>query len=304
MSLAGAHRSLSSWRFSGQQRDFLAEFQRRIDFYGQVLDEKNQPIESALIYLSPLDNPLMSDSSDEKFKSSKYLVESDSRGCFYLTGMHGVDVYVEAEKVGYYRTKDSVATFEFAPASSTARLMPSKDKPAIFRLRKRGVGAALTYVEHERGRVPKDDTPVFVSLATGKKVSPDKGDFQIECWVNDEGTMPGEHYEWKCRISVPDGGLVERTDSFEFTAPESGYQNADEFYMPKLPEKRQWSDLGSKEYFVKTGKGQYARMRFEINVDRDAASTFYVLRSYLNPTGSRYLEYNKSQERPPIGSWR
>jgi hypothetical protein len=278
--------------YTPQERAYLAEFRHPIDFYGIALDENNKPIANASVKLSPLDNPAMYG------KDSVCWEKTGQDGRFSLTGAHGGDLFVRVEKEGYYDTSDSVATFGFNPLSSIDRPMPTKDKPAVLRLRKRGIGAALTSVEHARGRVPKDGKSVFVSLATGEKVPAEKGDFQVECWVNDGGTKPGEHYEWICRITVPNGGLVERSDPFGFMAPESGYQDADEFHMPKSPTSQQWSDIGKKEYFVKTGNGKFARMHFEIIINRDIP--FYVVESYLNPTGSRYLEYNKG---PAIGPW-
>lgn len=278
---------LSTWRLSGQQRAYLAEFKRRIDFYGQVLDENEKPIAGATIYLSPLDNPLWSDATDGgKYKDSQYWVESDSQGCFYLTGMHGAEVYVRAEKEGYYRTKDSNSSFR-EQRSEIRRLMPTKDKPAIFHLRKKGEGAALIYVEHAAFRTGKDWKPTYFSLSTGERTSADKGDIQIELWANKVEKY--QHYDWKCRISVPRGGLVERKDVFDFMAPEIGYQPFIEIYRSPV---KDWSTDARLEFFAKTGE-RYARFKLWI-ITRGGGSCI-LEDSYLNPSGSRYLEPNESK---------
>jgi Carboxypeptidase regulatory-like domain len=271
---------------------FIAEFKRPINFYGKVLDENWQPIAGANVELVPNDDP----TGREKY--SRYSTKTDAKGYFSMTGMHGIGINVDVSKEGYYRTEDSYAIFEHEHPSGRLRQIPSNPQdPALFFLRKKGEAAALIHAYERPRRVPKDGSPAEVSLTTGEKVS-SGGDFKIECWVSDQDGKP---YPWKCRLSVPRGGLIKRKSEFDFIAPESGYAESDDLEMPQVPPTgQQWSDLAAQDYFVKTSKGQYARMRFEINT---GDPTFYVLESYLNPSGSRNLEYDKSKEIHPPRSW-
>ena len=58
-------------------------------------------------------------------------------------------------------------------------------------------------------------------------------------WTADQAKDAKQHYEWRCRISVPKGGLVERKDQFDFEAPVDGYKPSDEIVMLQAAEKWQ-----------------------------------------------------------------
>src|ERR1035441_3993552 len=95
---------------------------------------------------------------------------------------------------------------------------PHRDgsKAAVFVLRK--MGSPVHLVEIGRSVViPKDGTPVELSLETGNKVPLGQGDIRVESWTNDTGhpLNSNQPYDWSCRIEVPDGGLQPRTGRSE-----------------------------------------------------------------------------------------
>lgn len=169
----------------------------------------------------------------------------------------------------------------------TGNRPPSKDKPAIFTLRKKTEADPLIVVDRNV-IVAKDGTPVEVSLQTGKPVPVGRGDLKIECWANDQNKDAKRHYDWSFRLSVPGGGLIERRNTdFDFEAPTDGYQAVEEFRMTRLADG--WRDNFDKEYFVKLANNSYARLRFRITTGGDH---FASITSYLNPSGSRNLEFD------------
>jgi hypothetical protein len=87
-------------------------------------------------------------------------------------------------------------------------------------------------------------------------------------------------------MTVPGGGLQELTDEFPFHAPDSGYQPFVEIDMPTTLGEA-WKDKVSHSYFLKLGTGAYGRIEFEMI---PYGENFVLLKSYLNPTGSRELE--------------
>jgi hypothetical protein len=145
------------------------------------------------------------------------------------------------------------------------------------------------------GSLAKNGTPTEIDLRSGQKVPAGQGDISIECWTNDQGIGPNsnDHFDWRCRVSVDGGGLVDRTGEFDFEAPDSGYSQSAEVDMPKTAGEK-WRSSLSEEYFVHLRDGTYARVRFMMNAGGEQT---FALTSYLNPqSGSRNLEYG--QQRP------
>jgi len=143
--------------------------------------------------------------------------------------------------------------------------------------------------------LPKDGTPVEISLLTGKLVSAGQGHIKVECWTMDQNQDPRQRrfYDWKCRLSIPNGGVVESTREFDFEAPESGYRPFDEINMPMSLGQETWTDRIEKWYFLKLGDGNYARIRFKMMAYGTHGCR---IESYLNPDKSRNLEYDRNKE--------
>lgn len=265
----------------------IAAFGAPIVFFGKVVDQTGNPVKDAKVYYS---------AADQYFgDSSKYQGISDSIGRFSITGIRGAGVYVEVSKEGYDRIPDeSYSSFGYGVPSG--KRPPTKGTPAIFTLRKKTEAEPLIAIDRDV-IVPKDGTPVEVSLKTGKAVLSGKGDLKIECWADDGQKDVQRRYHWRFRLSVPDGGLVERTDTtFAFQAPADGYEPSEEFEMP--PSVERWKDSFDTSYFVRLRDGTYARMRFRITTGGDHYAS---ITSYLNPQpGSRNLEFDSRKTvKPP-----
>jgi hypothetical protein len=100
---------------------------------------------------------------------------------------------------------------------------------------------------------------------------------------------PNEHveYPWRCRITVPGGSLIERTDGLDFQAPSEGYEETIELE----PQKERWRRTVEKEYFIVLSGGSYARIEFLLQTHGEH---FIVLESFVNPLpGDRNLEFDR-----------
>jgi hypothetical protein len=98
------------------------------------------------------------------------------------------------------------------------------------------------------------------------------------------------HYNWHCRVSVRDGGLIKRNGQFDFEAPKTGYKSSDEIVMSQTAER--WQPQGERQYFVRLHDGRYARVHLKMVAQGDH---FFRLESYLNPSGSPNLEFDPSK---------
>jgi hypothetical protein len=271
---------------------YASLFWTPISFYGKVIDEKGNPVEGADVKF------VAGDQMNPYGKNSQYSGKSGKEGMFSISWIHGASLYVEVSKNGYYRTpsfdghRGSSDGFPYdGIRGKTDPPIPTPDKSAIFVLRKRGLAASLVQVLKGPVMVPKDGSPVKISLQTGD-ASP-QGELTVECWTQDETKDAQGHYPWLCQVSVPGGGLAKREGEFDFEAPLEGYQTFGEIAPPK----DRWSSQAESQYFVKSPDNHYARITVNMIT---GSSHFVAIGSYYNPTaGDRNLEFDPARQESP-----
>lgn len=264
-----------------QEKAFSMAFNTPINFWGKVIDENGKPVPGALVKLGTADRPWETGSSYER--------TTDGSGLFSITGVKGLSISVDVSKDGYYQTSRSRGQISYAQPSGNKEPMPTSDNPTVFELRTMGKTVPLIRVTDRAVRVPKDGAPVEVNLATGQTVPSGQGGLKVECWTDDQNKDAQGQYTWRCRLSVPGGGLLERTDQYAFEAPADGYKSSVEL----VPSPEKWSDHAEQEYFVKLTDARYARINFRV---RTGGEHFFVIESYLNPTSDdRNLEFNPAK---------
>lgn len=153
-------------------------FNAPISFFGRVQDQNGAPVNEARIAFGAVDSFWEA--------GSNYQTASDANGLFSITGIKGAGLTVGVSKEGYDGIKGlSYQSFGYGmPPDSNRKAPPSKDVPALFVLRKKASAEPMFSV-HRDIPVPRDGTPVEVSVKTGKAVSQGNGDIMIECWTFD-----------------------------------------------------------------------------------------------------------------------
>jgi hypothetical protein len=251
-----------------------------IVLHGKVVDQHGNPVPKARIGYGLLDKFNESGSTGHQF--------ADAQGNFTISGVRGAVIGVSASKEGYYKIHN-VSNQSFAYGYGTdayTKPPPTKENPAVLVLHKMGVMEPLVFNEYRSFMIQKDGTPVLVDLASGTPSS--SGQFKVEAWTKEKLPGGSKYFDWKCRLSVPGGGLIERKGAFDFEAPADGYRESDEILMPKDAEG--WNSQVEKEYFLRLADGRYARIRFRMIA---GGHHFFNMESYLNPkTGSRNLEFD------------
>lgn len=248
------------------------------------MDEIGNPVFGAAVKFGTADRPWE--------KGSSYERTTDASGLFSITGVKGLSISIDVSKDSYYRTPRSRGQISYSQPSGNKEPLPTSDKPMVFELRKMGEVVPLIEVTQRSIHVPKNGMPIEVDLATGKTMGSGRGGLMVECWTDNQNKNAQGHYNWRCRLSVPGGGLVERKDRYLFEAPAEGYITSEEVAMPQSsPEWRKGFD---KEYFAKLPDNRYARFTFGLTT---GGEHFFVFASYLNPTpGSRNLEYDAKKQ--------
>jgi hypothetical protein len=123
---------------------------------------------------------------------------------------------------------------------------------------------------------------------TKQKPGAGLGDLRVECWIKDEEKDEKRRFDWSCRFTIPGGGLVDKNGDIENQAPVAGYEPSITIQMPRTAEN--WVDQYESNSFIKLGNGNFARARICMVA---GGANFVSLQVYLNPSGSRNLEYDK-----------
>jgi hypothetical protein len=258
-------------------------FQKPLKFYGMVVDEKGAPVSAATVVYSANNDP------NWNAEGTKGTTTTDARGLFSIEAS-GIGIFVRVSKNGYYEvpTSQNHQIGSYAGFSNAEKIgrsdhpIPSSNKRAVFSLIKKGQPVPLIRVTERPIRIPKNGVPVKIDLKTGTVAA--QGALQVECWTQDQARDARGHYPWRCRVSVPGGGLIRRAGDFAFEAPSEGYQPFDDIG----PRQEKWSPDAEQQYFVKTADNHFARLTVSMVAGGDH---FVAIDCYFNPqAGSRNLE--------------
>src|SRR5207248_9075479 len=141
-------------------------------------------------------------------------------------------------------------------------------------------------------RIARNGAPLRISL-DGKPNS--AHEIVLRCW-NDELNVPQgqQQYDWKLEVSIPNGGLIQRTDDFVFEAPPEGYIPSESVDMPATLPRNEWHGSANRSYFIRFNDNVFASAKLEIQAGGDH---FIVWSSLLNPrSGSRNLEFDPAKQ--------
>lgn len=249
------------------------------DFYGKVIDENRGPVAAATVRYWVTKKIGGGNPPQE--------MHSGPDGLFYIRRARGLGVTVEVSKPGYYKIKESRGSFGYASGSGGDRRLPSSREPALFVLKKAGEPQQL--FEFRRFvMLPKNGTPVFVRLTDGQisGEQPSSDSLQCQSWVTDESRNDREEFQWRVRLTVPDGGLIERSGEFDFQAPSNGYNTSVDLQMQSWVGGA-WQRGVAKQFFVALPDGRYARIRIDYVA---GGHNRLSIASWYNPSGSTNLE--------------
>jgi hypothetical protein len=252
-----------------------------IDFYGEVIDESNNPVQGADIKFTW--NKLGASNVIETGEAS---TRSDAGGLFSVEGKKSNGLNVEVKKSGYYTVGRGPFNFQYSQAHGGDIHHPDQRTPVIFHLRKKGVGVRLVTSNHGIRNdlsisAPTDGMPVHVDLLNRTK---GQGSLEIS-QIKPDPKMWKQASQWSFQMSIPDGGFVEyQNEQFPYEAPETGYQTTVQFSFQKG--QTNWTDGIAKDFYIRfSNPPLYGRLHVETAIDRGVSLTYAI-----NPDGSRNLE--------------
>lgn len=261
------------------------EWRAPIDFFGKVVDENDNPVAESTISFS------WNNLSGTQTKGAR----SDNQGFFSLRGEQGKFLSIKVSKTGFYEFKPEGEGFFFAGRNEN--FIPNINDPIVFRLHKKGKAESLIAIEFPGAsqvvQFKRDGTPVEIDLLLGIKVLTG-GHVKMEFW-GDPIERTTRVFSWKFHLSVVGGGITEATNLFPFEAPETGYRPQIAIDMPASMER--WGSDMKQRYFIKLPNGNYGRIEIHL-MSRNGV---YRIHSFINPSGSRNLEYDEAiQPKPTV----
>jgi hypothetical protein len=257
--------------------DHLYDWKQPIILYGKVLDENGQPVSNAVVNFEWTDLSANG--------SSKKQCGSDAAGLFTIRET-GKRLCLTVSKAGYYSTRDArSACFEFAnPADGLFK--PDIANPVVFHLKKRGTTEPLK-VHQVFLAMTEDDQPLAFDPVNSKLSS--NGPIILNLLAGETNQL--EQADMRFRITVKGGGIQMAEGEFAFLAPENGYQSSVEINVSK-DAIREVSQR-KYQYYLFLGEPRiYGRILVEIPVFRPKGKASLPVTYWINPSGSRNLEYD------------
>lgn len=262
----------------------------RIDFWGLVVDQDDKPLEGVEVLL---ESRIWTVGFSIGAKFPQFRRTSGSNGKFELVGASGDVLDVKAiGKAGYRRSlEEQQGMTGFTYHGSSSQFIPDAAKPYVFKLWKIKGAERLVYHHRASSELPVVGTTLRIDLLTGRRVDVG-GHLELRLVRDPQQIVRNQPhgFSWRMELAVPGGGLQWRRDHFGFEAPESGYQAA--LVIGQASDDPEWRDVVEGEFYFRTAQGYHGRVQFRLNLHSQPPPCGLYLTSYLNPTGSRNLEFD------------
>jgi hypothetical protein len=265
------------------QARLLWENLKPINEFVRVVDQYGNPVPGADVtgYVH-LNVNFVYDTVEE------HTTKTDSDGLFSFTGLHGKGLGWSVTKAGYEGSPNAVAL----TGPKTGKQSTAKDRITYVMWKQNP--EAMVYRKFRPINLPCDNTPVNVNLLQGKTV-PLNGDMVIRFNRTPVQIVRGKPFPWTLTLSMPGGGFIDLGDQpYPYLAPTEGYQETLTITDRDFPNKLE--DSVRRSYFFKTASGQYGRLKVNLQTDFQPPPTVFGIDSYLNPSGSRNLEYDRAKD--------
>ncbi len=259
-----------------------------IDFYGKAVDQDGRPLAGVKVRAEIM-RVEQTAPTEGGVKLDKVDLESDQNGDFSIVNAKGRSVQVlSVTKKGYEVSPKAVATYGYYPDQAPR----DPNSPVVFKMWKKQGAQPLAHLAW-RGQITCDGQPMSFELQ--EKAQTDYGQMQIACTRTPLVSPPpgSGQFDYKFEITVVGGGIHTTEDEFMYLAPESGYTSS--FTIERKAGDTNWNGKVPQQYYVKTADGHYGKL----TVDWSAAfgsPTPLRWECFVNPTGSRNLEYDKLAE--------
>lgn len=279
-----------------------------IEFYGRAVDQYGEPVASADVEASVMVN------TGTTGGVRKARTSTDRQGYFSFTDLAGQDLTMVISKPGYeFSTRAKLFSYTYFEADHK-RHIPDPKNPVVFVMWKKQGAEPLVHYNSTFWNVPANGSSIGIDLEKGKitNATPDL----VVRMKRDDGPSLVPGFAWSAQVEVPKGGLILAPDlDFYNLAPVDGYQRILEITQPSRQEldarssevREVWHGHKEIMFWVKMRDGnQFGRVRLilyppdEKLPDGSFKPRSIEIEAWINPSGSRNLEYEYGKEIRPL----
>jgi hypothetical protein len=253
---------------------------KSLEFYGKIIDQDGNPVGGVNVDAGV---GLILDAAHSGGKD--FYTESDPDGNFSFVGIRGAGVGFTLTKEGYTYNR------RLASSNRPNDYIPNPQKPVIFTIWKLRGAESMVHTTIRESGLACDGTPREFDLMTGHR---DTGGFVAELNRNPLNIDGGKPFDWTLTLKVTGGGLIAITDAYPNEAPSDGYQATVEIIMHANDS--QWTPELARSYYVFDGKN-YGRVTINIVANYQPPPTLFDIDAYINPSGSRNLEFEPGKQK-------
>lgn len=262
--------------------------QTKIEFYGVVVDEKNQPIKDYPVIAAVADRLLQPFEAPFVSLTEVAQIRTDSQGRFKIASK-GAALLLDVESQGYWEKEHSYKTYYYAPAFADRNesSLPTRSNPIQFELSKKPDDAIQLPVSTGSVSIVPNSSPVFLSLLDSARYSttPEKADLSITLAMEEADALG--RYRWSCEIeALGGGGIQPRKQILIKEAPADGYESSFEFGYDSSNDS-EWDHRDERQLFIRTRDQLYAYVTIAV---RSKGKPYVSIEGQINPTGARYGE--------------
>lgn len=265
------------------------EWKMPINFYGRVVDQDDQPVSGAAIRF------LWNDTSARG--TSKAETTSDASGRFSLLNKKGKALSVKVSKDGYHTLEGSSGVgFEYAAFFEGNYHRPDPMNPVIFRLLKK-LDPQPLIARHVSEYLPLgyDGEIYYYNVRTGSLSRQAPASDALKFNFERSQSPQGKPFDWKWKVEVVKGGLLETKEEFAQLAPEEGYVISWE--VSHTADAQPFRRSAQVRFFVRLAEDCYARVEILLShPNLRSEGPNLTVNSFLNPSGSRNLEYDPAKQ--------
>ena len=243
-------KAMWEWWNTMSKLDSNFEWKMPIEFFGRVVDQFGAPVAGATV---DMQWSVVGGTDNRK-------MFSEADGTFSLSGVHGKGITVSISKEGYWYTRDSARSFEYAEFFDDRFHTPDKAHPVVFRLQKL-MGAEPVFVFPVNGRTTPDGPALWLNVEKGK-FEP-TGDFSFGVSLGDRKTRMGQEYT--IVVQAWDGAVFAPTsEEFPFLAPEDGYKDA--LTVHQVADDPNYQLRKNVKFYAKLPGGRYAFVGMDVTL--------------------------------------
>jgi hypothetical protein len=261
-----------------------------IRFYGKVVDQYNNPVESAdIVFYVTQFNPDM----EKWFSETKYMqARTDTQGCFSVIGEKASDLYIKQIKKESYEfslSQNPVRGYVYSGVQNP--FVPDSTNPIVFHMRKMGETTFLIQEKYLKLCLYINKSIMTKGIDLIKRIKID--DFsklmfngeKLVCDLKMTATFNTRTMVWSVVLSPGDtnGGVI-ASEQLLYEAPQEGYQPEFSFVAEdRKPPVNKYLYLRSRDPLI------YTRIEIEDICTDDTYICLYG-QALTNPYGDRNLE--------------